>query len=131
MLICIVFFFHSKYLSVVVCVIFFFSFHLSIPKLSPKSESVVDKIINQKSSFFLFLFFHFQHLIDLQGNHNHCEKILVTLFAFHLFFWSKKGHCEIKKAFFLLFFFSLYVFLSRKRIYPILWLFFNTHKQGG
>lgn len=53
-----------------------------------------------------------------------------NIVRFSSIFWSKKGHCEIKKAFFLLFFFSLYVLLSRKRIYPILW-FFQYTQTGG
>lgn len=123
------FFFHSKYLSVVVCVIFFFSFHLSIPKLSPKSESVVDKIFNQKSSFFCFCFL-FPTFDCFAGNHNHCEKILVTLFAFHLFFDQKKGHCEIKKGLFSSVF-LLFVCFSFKENLPYFMVFFNTRKQGG
>ena len=108
---------------------FFFSFHLSIPKLSPKSESVVDKIFNQKSSFFCFCFL-FPTFDCFAGNHNHCEKILVTLFAFHLFFDPKKRPLWNKKRPFFFCFSSLCMFFFQGK-FTLFYGFFQYTQTGG
>jgi len=53
-----------------------------------------------------------------------------NIVRFSSIFWSKKGHCEIKKGLFPSLFLLFVCFSFSRKIYPILW-FFQYTQTGG